>query len=110
MACGNGRNAKIDLLAPHRVRNAPILRQPTFGDVERGHQFDTTDDGVAQRGRRRLARTQATVNPETNREAVGRWLHVNIGCALVHGARKQRVYEANDRRVARRFAQLVELR
>jgi hypothetical protein len=35
---------------------------------------------------------------------------VNIGCALVHGARKQRVYEANDRRVARRFAQLVELR
>jgi hypothetical protein len=59
---GHRGNAQVQLLAPHAVHDAAVLRQPPLGDVELGHDLDTADHGRGGLGRGRLHFLQYAVD------------------------------------------------
>jgi hypothetical protein len=101
-------DAYIDRLAADAQRDAPVLRQTFFRDVELRHDLDARD----QRGMDRLARlddvAQIAVDTKAHDGNLLERFDVNIGCAFAQRLRQQRVDHANHRRIVGRFQQVLD--
>ena len=95
---------------PTRKRDAAVLRQALFGDVELGHDLQPADQRRMQRavGLHHLA--QAAVDAEAHRAAALVGLDVDVAGAVLHRLRQQRVEHADDRRVVAGFEQVFHRR
>src|SRR5580700_6366136 len=65
---GKSRNAKINISCKHFEANSSVLRQPAFGDIELGHQFDAADHGSGHLPRGSLDRVENPVDAEPHTE------------------------------------------
>ncbi len=68
--------------------------------LSRGHDLDTRSDRRAHSRRQRVDGDQETVHTHTHFHAIFERFDVDVGGLLVHGARDDVLYKANDRRFA----------
>ena len=106
MSGGQRGNPHIDSLAAHPQRDAAILRQAFFGNVQLRHNLDARN----QRGMNCLLRThyiaQTTVNAKAHHRNLLERFDMNIRCAFAQCLGQQRIDRAYHRRVIRRFQQV----
>jgi hypothetical protein len=103
-------NAHVDRARADAQGDAPVLRQPLFGDVEVGHDLQARD----QRGMQRTIGLHHFAQRAVDAKAHGRGalvgLDVDVARAVARGLREQRVEHADDGRVARAFQQVFDRR
>src|SRR5581483_5682992 len=102
-------DAEVDLLAHQAELDAAVLRQATLGDVELRHDLDARDDRRLEPARRALDVVQDPVDAVADLELVLERLDVDVRRALLDRAVDEQVHEADDRRLAREVAEVVDV-
>ncbi len=95
----DGRDAHVDRAAGDAKRDAAVLRQALLGDVEGGHHLHARDHGRVQAPARLDHVAQGAVDAVAHQRARFEDLEVDVGGALAHGLREERVDEPDDGRV-----------
>jgi hypothetical protein len=97
-------------LTAHRVCDSAVLRQATFCNIQSRHQLDPAHHGVSQPNRHgRRDDTQAPVDAKADGESIGGRLGMEVGRTLVHRPAEQGIDQSNNRRVACRLTQAIQL-
>ena len=103
------RHAQVDLLAVHAQPNAAVLRQPSFGDVEVGHDLDPRNDGSRQAARRRFDFVQHAVDPVADDEPVLERFDMDVGCARLERVGDDERDEPDHRRLGCEVLQVLDV-
>ena len=94
------RDADVDALAGDLQRDAPVLRQPLLGDVERRHDLHARDDRAHELLRlARLRDVELAVDAVADDDVALLRLDVDVARALLDRLREEAVDPADDRRV-----------
>ncbi|MNU57728.1 hypothetical protein D3C71_468530 [compost metagenome] len=109
MAGRQGGHPHVDRPPAHAQRDAAVLRQALFGDVQVRHDLDARD----QRGMQGLARrhhiAQGAVHAVAHHGVGFERFDVDIAGAVARGLREQRIDHADDGRVVLRLQQVRHL-
>ena len=89
--------------------DAAVLRQAALGDIQLGHQLQARDDGGLQLARRRFLVEEHAVDAVADAEFLLERLDVDVAGALLDGLRDHGVHQADDRRLARHVAQVLQI-
>src|SRR5207248_1700810 len=76
--------------------DAPVLRQPAFGDVEFRHELQPRSDGCLQFARRLLLIEQDAIHAEPDAEFLVERLDMNVAGALLDRLGNHGVHQADD--------------
>ena len=93
------RHPDVDRFARHAQRNAAILRQAFFGDVELRHDLDARDDRRMQGARRLDQVAQRAVDAQAHHRAGFEWLDMDVGGAVAQRLGEQCIDQTDQRRV-----------
>ena len=105
---GYRRHPHVDRLAGHAQRDAAVLRQALFRDVELRHDLDARDDRGMQRARRLDQVAQRAVDAQPHHRARFEGLDVDVRGAVAQRLREQRIDQADDRRIVLAFEQILD--
>ena len=89
-----------------RKADAPVLRQPPFGNIQIGHDLDARSHGQGQMLGRRRHFIQSAVHAIADFEFVLEWFKVNVTRAVLYRLIKHQVYKLDDRRFIRQVRQV----
>ena len=106
MGTGQGGHAHVNRALAQAQRNAAVLRQALFGDVQAGHDFQARDQGGMQGAVGLHHFAQAAIDPKAHTGMALIGLDVDVTGPIARGLRQQRVQEANDGRVVGGFEQV----
>jgi hypothetical protein len=93
------RHADVDLLVAQLERDAAVLRQPLFRDVEIGHDLESRHQCGVQRARRLDHVAQHAVDAEAHDGARFIRLEVQVGRTLAQRLQQERVDHTDHRRL-----------
>src|ERR1700691_109117 len=96
---GGGGHPDVDLFAVDGGCELTVLGAAALDDVHARHDFDTTHQSEAHRGREYEDLFERPVNPEADANDILRRLNVHIGSAVAHGLGEDAVDHLNDRSV-----------
>ena len=91
------RDAQVDDGAVDCQADPPVLRHPSFGDVDVGHHLQARDDAGDDRSRLTHPLVQHPVDAVPDAEVVLGRLDVDVGGSLLHGLQDDQVDELDDR-------------
>jgi rRNA processing protein Gar1 len=94
---GNGRDADVHRAAGDTQRDATVLRQALFRDIEPRHDLDAGDDQRRDCALGLQHLSQHAVDAEADHQPVLERLDVDVRRVLLHRLRQQRVDQADDR-------------
>ena len=108
MGAGQGGDTHIDGALAQAQRDAPVLGQAFFGDVEQGHDLQARDQRGVQSavGLHHLA--QAAIDAKAHAGVALKGFNVDVAGAVARGLRQQSVEHADDGRVVGRFEQVFD--
>src|SRR6185369_7726908 len=95
----NGRNAEVDAASGDAQRDAAVLRQALFGDVQPSHDLHAGNHRAHELQRSAPRHVQLAVDSIAHDHFALFRLDVNVAGSLLHGLREQAVHPANDGRV-----------
>ena len=104
------RHAYVDLLVAQLQRDASVLRQPFFGNVETRHDLQSRDKRRMQRPRRLDDVVQHAVDAKAHHRASFIRLEMEVGRALAQRLQQQRVDHSNHRRLRTAVEQIFRWR
>ncbi len=90
-------DAQVDHGAVDGQADPPVLRHPSFGDVDVGHHLQARDDAGDDRSRLTHPLVQHPVDAVADSEVVLGRLDVDVGGSLLHGLQDDQVDELDDR-------------
>ena len=91
------------------TRMRPSCGQPALGDVHLRHDLDARDDRGLQAPRRRLLVVQDAVDAVADAQRVLERLDVDVRGLGVDGVLDEEVHQADDRRLERHVAQVIDV-
>ena len=105
--CGH---AHVDLAVVHTQADSAILGYTPFGDVELGHDLESTHDGSRETRRRRDRILKDAVHTVAHSETVLVGLQVDVRGACVQRLEQQQVHDLHNGRFVGEAHQVVERR
>ena len=105
---GNRRHAHVHRLAGNAQRDAAILRQAFFRDVELRHDFHARNDRPVQGACQFDQVAQRAVDAQAHHRARFKRLDVDVGGAVAQGLREQGIDQPDHRRVVLAFEQILD--
>ena len=103
----HGGNADVHLLAGDALADAPVLRTPTFGDVETGDEFHPRGHRREAFDGLRQAAVEDAVHAHPHQKLLLGRLDVDVRGAQIHRLRQQVVHQRDDGRFLGEFAQAL---
>ena len=109
MERGERGDAHIDVPAEYAEFDAPVLRQPSLGDIQSRHQLESRHDRRPHRERRCIPSFQNAVDAKAHLEVVLERLQMNVAGPLFEGFRDHGVHVSNHGSLGGHVAQLLDV-
>ena len=103
---GQAGDAQVGRAPGDGEADAAVLGHPALGDVEVGHDLDPADHAPRDAARDGGRLAQNAVDAVAHDHLAGLGLEMDVGGALLHRSRDDRVHEAHHRRLVNRVVEV----
>ena len=105
----DNRDASVHLLVPDAYAHTPVLRTPTFRDIEIRHHLDAGSDGCRQVFRRREGLAEESIDAVAHPQLALKRFNVNRAGSRTDRLREDRVYQTDDGRLESPIQHIIRL-
>ncbi len=105
---GRRGHTHVDRAILQPQTDAAILRQPTLGDVEIGHDLEPADDRRREMRRRRRRGLQHAVDAIADAQPIGERLEMHVGGARLERFENEQIHQPHHGRLVGEVHEVVE--
>ena len=109
IGCRDNRNASVHLLVPDASAHTPVLRTPTFRDIEMRHPLDAGSDGRRQVFRRTEGLAEESIDAVAHPQLALKRFKVNRAGSRTDRLCEDRVYQTDDDRLESPIQHIIRL-